>query len=164
MYCVVNCIQIQCLCTFCKIKFTCSCTVFCIYTHFQIFLCGIGNHFTQQLCKLRCMLSFLICCFFIIHSDFRITFTVSYTCHCQVHTNLAAFTFKVHAQIVHDIFRRTLCNTDNMLCCPAHFTFLLCEFFSRRLTDRTKLRSCIPFVNITANTAYKFSHNQISSF
>ena len=68
------------------------------------------------------------------------------------------------SDLVDDIFRRTLCNTDNMLCCPAHFTFLLCEFFSRSLTDRTKLRSCIPFVNITANTAYKFSHNQISSF
>ena len=38
MHGVMDCIQIGCFCTFCKIHFSGGCTAFCFYTHFQVFL------------------------------------------------------------------------------------------------------------------------------
>ena len=50
---------------------------------------------------------------------------MSNSCHCQIHTNLRAFTLEVRTQISNDILGSTLCYTYYMLSSPYFLAGLL---------------------------------------
>ena len=154
----MDCIQVQSFCTFCQICFTCGSTVFCFYTHFQVFLCAVCYNFTKQFCKFSSVLSFFISCFFPVKTDFRITFSVSNSCHSQVHTYFRTFTLEVCSQVSFDVFRNIRSDTYFVLCSPCHCCIHLFEFRSRCFTYWTDFRSCFAFINITTYCTYKFCH------
>ena len=62
--------------------------VLCLYTHLQIFLGAVGYDFAEKLCEFCCVLCFFVSCFFIVQTYFRISLSVSNSCHCKIHTNL----------------------------------------------------------------------------
>ena len=101
------------------------------------------------------MLSFLKSCLLPVKTDFRIAFPVSYSCHGEIHSNFGALTFKVSTEILDDVFRGTLGNTYHMFCSPCLLVFIhYSKLGSGSLTDRTYLRSCFTFINITTYLTY----------
>ena len=155
----MDCIQVSCFCTFSQIEFSFGCTVLSIYTHFQVFLCAVGYNFTKQFSEFCCMFSFFVSSFFPVQTDFRISFSVSYTSHSQIHTDFRAFTFEVCSQISQNIFRNTFCYTYNMFSSPCFFSALLFELGSRCFTYRTDFRCSFSFINISTYSTNKFLHS-----
>ena len=159
---IMDSVKVQGFCTLGKIELTSGSTVLSLYSHFEILLGGIGNNFSKELSKLRSMLSFLKSCLLPVKTDFRIAFPVSYSCHGEIHSNFGALTFKVSTEILDDVFRGTLGNTYHMFCSPCLLVFIhYSKLGSGSLTDRTYLRSCFTFINITTYLTYKF-HNSFS--
>ena len=39
MDCVMDCIEVKCFCSLCKVSLSCCCTIFSFDSHFKIFLC-----------------------------------------------------------------------------------------------------------------------------
>lgn len=39
MDCVMDCVKVECLCSFSKVSLSCCCTIFSLNSHFEIFLC-----------------------------------------------------------------------------------------------------------------------------
>ena len=159
MHGVMDGVQPQLLGLFCKVHLTGSRAVLGLYTHFQILFRAVRQDLTQQLGKLRSMLSFFVSCFFPIQTNLRITFTMCHARHSQIHAHLAALAVEVHTQTLDDFRIDALGNTHNVLGSPSHFTFLLNKLGSRRLTDRAELRSSLTLVHITTNSANKLRHN-----
>ena len=156
-------IQICCFRTFCKIHFSGCCTMLGIYTHLQVFLCRICHYFTKQFCKFCRMLCLFISCFFPVKSDFRISFTVSHTCHRKVHTYFRTFSFEVCTKVCYDILANAFCYANYMLSSPDFFAFFhFVEFFRTYTTLWTFFWWLISFVNITAYGTYIFCHNNFS--
>ena len=159
MYSVVDRVQIQLLCLCCQSLLAGTCTVFRSDTHFQILLGGIGNHFTQQFCKLCSVFCFFISSLFPVQTDFRIALTESDASHCQIHADFGAFAVEVFPQTLHDFFVYALCHADNVLISPCQIFFLLLhELVCRCTAERTCCRSRFAFVYITANRTYKLFH------
>ena len=155
---VVDRIQIQCLSTLCKVSLACSCTVLGVYSHLQVLLGGVGEHLTQQLCKLCSVLCFLISCLFPVQTDLGIALAMSNSCHCQVHTNLHALAVEVGAEIFHNIFGSTLCYANDMLSSPSLFAGLF--LYHILAANGALCRGIVAFINITANGTYVFCHNK----
>ena len=79
MHCVVNSIEVESLCSLCKISLALSSTILRIYTHLKIFLGGIGKNLTKKFCKFCSMLSFFKSSLCVIVTNLRIAFTISLT-------------------------------------------------------------------------------------
>ena len=158
MYGVMDCVEVERFCTFCKISLAGSCAILSFNTHLKVLLGGVGYDFAQQLSKFCSMFCFFVSSFLPVQADFRIAFAMCNACHCQVHTDLAALAIEVSAQIVDDILRNTLCYADNMLRSPGHFFGLLNKLGSGSAADGTFLRSGFAFMNITTDAANKFFH------
>src|SRR5699024_12598088 len=90
MYCVMNSVKVSSFRTFCKIEFTSCSAVLSLYTHLEVFLCAVCYNFTKELCEFSSVLSFFVRSFLPVQTDFRISLSVSNSCHCKVHTNLRA--------------------------------------------------------------------------
>ena len=86
--CVMDCIEVCSFCTFCKVEFTCCCAVFCFYSHFKVLLCAVCYNFAKKFCEFSSVFCFFVSSFFPVKSDFRIAFSVSYSCHCKIHSYL----------------------------------------------------------------------------
>ena len=159
MYCVVDCIQVSSFRSLCKIEFTFCSTVLSINSHLKVFLCAVCYNFTKKFSEFCSMLCFFVSSFFPVKSDFRISFSVSNSCHCKVHSYFRALSCEVCTKICKNIFADTLCNTYNVLSSPYFVSFLLFELRSWCVTDWTFSRCSISFVNITTYCTYKFFHN-----
>ena len=164
MNCVMDCIQVCSLCSLCQVGLAGSCAVLCSNSQLQVLLGAVGNNIAQQLCKLCCVLCFFVSSLLIVHANFRIAFSVSHSCHCQIHTNLGTFTFEVRFQICQDIFAYALCNANYVLSCPAHFVILFCKLIAANVAYRTFFRRLISLVNVSAYLTYPFTHNSYLSF
>jgi len=105
------------------------------------------------------MLSLFPCSLLKESADLRITFADSDSAHCEVHSYLCALTLEHLAETVLDVFRSIACYAENMLSSPYLIIFLLDELLCRSLAKRTFFRSCISLMNVSAYTAYPFSHN-----
>ena len=106
------------------------------------------------------MLSFFKRIFFESLCNFRITFTVCLTAHCQIHTNFTAFSVKMSNQTFVNIFFNFVCCTyaDYVFSCIACFFCLLIKFVSRSFTNWAEFRCLVSYMNITTYTTYKFFH------
>ena len=127
----------------------------------QILECGsdiMGFDLAKKLSEFSGMLSFLISCLLPVEADLRISLSVSYSCHCKVHSYFRAFSCEVCTKICKNIFADTLCNAYNVLSSPVHFAGLSDEFGSGSMADRTFFRSLFTFINITTYRTYEF-HN-----
>ena len=169
MDCVVNCIEVVLLSELSKLELTLCCTVLSIDSHLEILLCAVSYDFTEKLCELGSVLSFLKTSLLPVHTDFRIAFPVSNSCHCKIHTDLCALAFEVSLKTSNDlslnffgdISTELLANTYDVLSSPNLISLLLRELASGNLTLRTELRRILTFINITTNWANPFLHDCI---
>ena len=164
---VVDRIEIVLLCELCKLELACGCAVLGLYTHFKILLGGVGDDLAEKLRKLCCVLRFLKRCLLPVESDLGITLTGCDSAHCEVHTDLGAFAFKIRTESADDLLSyffgnvcaELLADADNVLCCPALLSLHLGELAAGDLALGAEFGRSISLVNITAYGANPFFHN-----
>ena len=95
-----------------------------------------------------------------------ITLSVSDSCHCKIHTDLAALAREVVSETLKDLGIDVLCNADNVLGGPGHAFVLLDKLGAVSSAEGAleALRNRIAFINITANGTYEFHSNFSFSF
>ena len=87
-------------------------TVLGLYTHLKVLLGAVGYDFAQELCEFSSVLSLFVSGFLVVQANFRITLSVSNSCHCQIHTNLRALALEV-CTILEDIFGNAFSNANH---------------------------------------------------
>src|SRR5699024_4036672 len=88
VYGVVDCVEVCCFCTFSQVEFAGCSAVLSLYTHLEVFLCAVCNNLAEQFSEFCSVLSLFVSCSLPVQADLRIAFSVSDSCHCQIHTNL----------------------------------------------------------------------------
>ena len=106
------------------------------------------------------MLSLFIGCLFPVKTYFRIAFPVGDPRHGEIHTNLGTFAAEIGTETFKQFSRDvTLCNADNMLCCPRVIFFNnLYKLLTRHAADRTFVRTDIAFNYFAANGTSPLFH------
>ena len=64
----------------------CCSPVLSFYTHLKVLLCAVCYNFAKKFCEFSSVFCFFVSSFFPVKSDFRIAFSVSYSCHCKIHS------------------------------------------------------------------------------
>ena len=172
----MDCIQVQLLCSLCKINLSSRCAVLCCNANLKVVLRRRRYYLTEKLCKLCSMLCLFISSLLIVKANLRISLTECCAGHCQIHSNLRALALKVCAKVCLDVFRNILCYADDVLCCPAKSLFLnrnklgLRSLAGRTLPILRKICKLNAFllliVDMTANCAsvfHNFSFHDLSA-
>ena len=131
--------------------------MFCFDADLEVGL-GTGNHdFTEKFCEFSGMFRFFECDAFVGFGNFRISFAVRLTAHCEIHSDFGAFSVEVGAESFDDFRINSLHGTDSVFVCPDQsFSFLLFhEFGFRSFALRTEFRSFFTDVDIPAHGAHK---------
>ena len=152
-----------------KICLSLSSAVFSIDSHLEVLLCAVCDDFAEEFCKFCSMLSFFKTSLFPVHTDFRITFSMSDSSHSKVHTYFCAFAFEVSSEAIDDfllyffwnISSEFLAYTYLVLCSPSHISLLFYELASWNLALWAELWWDITFIYVTANWTNPFLHNFI---
>ena len=168
-------IQILLFSSLCQLGLALCCAVLSLNTELQILLCRIRYNFAEHLCELCGMDSFLRSSLLIIHTDFRISLTISYACHSHIHAHLCALTGEVSLQSLFDISRNIRSDADLVLGSP-----YLCSAFLKFNKFGLRLMTCragpgirkilklyafyILIINVTADCAFVLSHNKNPAF
>ena len=104
-----------------KFGFACGCAVFRRDAKFQILFGAVGDDFAQKFRKFCGVFRFFPSGFFVIQTDFGITFAVSDARHRKIHTYFAAFAVKVVDKTFFDFGIDVFCNAYDVFCRPGHF-------------------------------------------
>ncbi|EJX04127.1 hypothetical protein EVA_07764 [gut metagenome] len=160
--CIVDSIEVQSLSTLSDTSLVFASTAFSVHTLFEVSL-SIPYYVAQEFSELSSVFCFFPSVTLESFSDFRITFTICLTAHCQVHTYFCALAEEMVVQVLDHLFVATLSY--------AYFVFrnerqtFFCHFLELRCRNTTHwalFRSLVTFVNITANCANKLLlHNCI---
>ena len=157
VYGVVYCIVVELLCPLCNSKLALAGSGLSLYSLLKIGL-GVPDNVTEKLCELGSVLGLLESISLESLCNFRITFAVSLTAHCQIHADLTALTVEVSLKTFMNLFVAVLGNTDDVLAGPALRAFFLelSEFVSLCMTYRTFCRRVLTFIYISADKTSEF--------
>ena len=157
VYGVVYCVVVEFLCPLCDGKLALAGSGLSLDSLLKISL-GVPDNVAEKLCELGSVLGLLESISLESLCNFRITFAVSLTAHCQIHSDLTALTVEVSLKTFMNLFVAVLGNTDDVLAGPALRAFFLelSEFVSLCMTYRTFCRRVLTFIYISADKTSEF--------
>ena len=166
--CVVDSVQVVLLAELSKIELALGSAVFAVYSPLEVLLCAVGHVGlkigSQKLRKLCSVLSFFPCSLFPVETYLWIAFSVSYSCHAEVHAYLGAFALEVSLELLDYISLVFLAGNSVKIHAYAEY-MLSCK--RRGFVHKLELasgnfaygaleicRDLIAFINITAYRAH----------
>ena len=128
--------------------------------HLEVLLGAVGDDLAQKLGKLCGVLSLFPGGLLPVQAYLGVTLAVGDAGHGQIHADLGALAFKIHAQASDYLIGAALRDADNVLGRPGHLTgFNLLELLGRSLALRALLGRGVALVHITTYAADPLSHD-----
>jgi hypothetical protein len=137
--------------------------VFGFDAQLKIFLCAVGNNFTQKFRELRGVFGFLKSVALVGVRDLRIALAFGNAAHGKVHADLAAFPVKVRLQVFDNVLFNALGNSDHVFGGKSPSRGLVLELGSRRLTLGTRRGGLVSGIHVTTHCTNPFFHNSDTS-
>ena len=155
--CVVDGIKILSLGKFCNTELVLAGTALSFHSLLYVGL-GVPYALAEEFSKFCSVLSLLESISLESLCNFRITFAVCLTAHCDIHTDFGALSVEVCVKALKYFRVNTLCNSEFVFGCPNHSLIFLHfhKFVAFCVAKRTLCRSLCSFINISAYETSEF--------